>query len=218
GTLLLDEIADLGLELQAKLLRVMQEKTVEPVGSESHKDVDFRLIAATNANLKSRVADGLFREDLYYRLNVIPLAVPSLNERAEDIPVLVAEFLKKYGKGEQIEVSSDLMEALVRHLWPGNIRELDNLVERMVVLRSGNILTGADLPKDFNQTAEPSAERIESAVPGEMTFKEAERKLIVDALTRFDWNKSKSARFLDIPRHVLVYRMKKHEIFSDQPV
>lgn len=218
GTLLLDEIADLGLELQAKLLRVMQEKTVEPVGSESLKDVDFRLIAATNANLKSRVADGLFREDLYYRLNVIPLAVPSLNERAEDIPVLVAEFLKKYGKGEQIEVSSDLMEALVRHLWPGNIRELDNLVERMVVLRSGNILTGADLPKDFNQTAEPSAERIESAAPGEMTFKEAERKLIVDALTRFDWNKSKSARFLDIPRHVLVYRMKKHEIFSDQPV
>lgn len=217
GTLLLDEIADLGLELQAKLLRVMQEKRVEPVGSESHKDVDFRLIAATNANLKSRVADGQFREDLYYRLNVIPLAVPSLNEREEDIPILVAEFLKRYAKGERIEVSSELMETLVRHRWAGNIRELENLIERMVVLRSGNTLTVADLPKEFDPPSEKLAMRIESTQPGELTFKEAEKKLIVDALVRFDWNKSKAARFLDIPRHVLIYRMKKHEIFSNQP-
>lgn len=216
GTLLLDEIADLGLELQAKLLRVMQEKTIEPVGSETQKEVDFRLIAATNADLKSRVANGQFREDLYYRLNVIPLVVPSLNERAEDIPILTAEFLKRYAKQEPVEISSELMEMLLRHHWAGNIRELDNLVERMVVLRSGNVLTPADLPHDFEGTEVPATERISSTAPVELTFNEAEKKLIVDALNKFDWNKSKAARFLDIPRHVLIYRMKKHKIFSAQ--
>lgn len=217
GTLLLDEVGELSLELQAKLLRVMQEKTVDPVGSEFSREVDFRLIAATNMNLKSRVESGKFREDLYYRLNVIPLLVPSLRERREDIPILATEFLHKYCGNEEISISPELMHTLVGHYWPGNIRELDNMIERMVILRSSANLTVNDLPGDFSEDQITPDQPGASSIPGDLTFHEAEKKLIVSALDKHGWNKSKAARFLAIPRHVLIYRMKKYTIHNEQP-
>ncbi len=208
GTLLLDEISELGFELQAKLLRVIQERLVEPVGAEQTIGVDVRLLAATNVNLKERVAAGQFREDLFYRLNVIPVQVPSLRERIEDVPLLIHEFLVRFAPGREIEVADSLMTRLREHSWPGNIRELENLMERMVILRKSDRLTVDDLPLEFaepaaNSTADPQAD---------LGFHEAERRLILNALEKCRWNKSKAAAYLKVPRHILIYRMKKYEI------
>lgn len=208
GTLLLDEIGQLGIELQAKLLRVIQERVIEPVGSEKQVETDVRLLAATNENLKERVAQGTFREDLYYRLNVIPLTVPTLRDRRDDIPLLVREFLARFSPGAPIVIDLSLEQKLVALTWPGNIRELENLVERMVVLRHTDRLTLEDLPTEYLQTA--------AAAPVGMTenigFHEAEYQLVVAALEKNNWNKSKAAAQLRIPRHILIYRMKKYNI------
>jgi two-component system NtrC family response regulator len=212
GSLLLDEIGDLALDLQAKLLRALQEKTIEPVGSERGIEVDVRVIGATNARLSEMVAAGKFREDLYYRLNVIPIQIPSLAERVEDIPILVNEFVARYAPNNEVTVSPRLMEALAQHAWPGNIRELENLVERMIVLRKENELTVLDLPAEFGL-----APIRETSAPGDLasdhiTFHQAEEKLIRDALARTGWNRTRAARYLKIARHVLIYRMKKYNI------
>lgn len=216
GTLFLDEIGDLNIELQAKLLRVIQERIIEPVGSESKSDVDVRLLAATNVNLKKRVLKGDFREDLYYRLNVIPINIPSLNDRKEDIPILVQEFLKRFSGDSDITVSSKLMDTLMSYTWPGNVRELENLIERMVILRKSKKLTERDLPDDFGNIETPSPVEEEDEPENYLSFHEAEKKLIIDALNKFAWNRTKTAKFLQIPRHVLIYRMKKYEIFYNK--
>lgn len=211
GTLLLDEVSELGIELQAKLLRVIQERVIEPVGSERASEIDIRLIAATNMDLKQKVVEGKFREDLFYRLSIIPIRVPSLRERAEDIPVLLKGFLNRFSPGQKIDIDNRLLEKLQNYQWPGNIRELENLVERMVILKKSNLLTTGDLPSDFgSMDIAPSMDipKIES-----LTFHEAEKKLIIDALDRFGWNRSKAAEHLKIPRHILIYRMKKYGIF-----
>ncbi len=209
GTLLLDEISELPIDLQAKLLRVIQEKVVEPLGAERKAEVDVRLLAATNINLKERVRKGEFREDLFYRLNVIPLHIPSLRERVEDIPILVNAFLRKYDRSQEIKLDAKLMETLEQYRWPGNIRELENLIERMVILRRSNKLTVDDLPDDFG-----TAERVGSPRRDRenLTFHEAEKQLVLDALEKHDWNRSQAAKYLKIPRHVLIYRMKKYGI------
>ncbi len=219
GTLLLDETGELGIDLQAKLLRVIQERTVEPVGAERKHDIDIRLIAATNSDLRKQVALGNFREDLFYRLNVIPIHVPPLAQRREDIPILVRKFLERFSEGAEIILADELMQVLVDHPWPGNIRELENLIERMVILRRSDRLTTADLPADFasvvsEETAVPSSPQPTS---NHLTFHEAEKKLILDALTKSGWNRSKAAKDLNIPRHVLIYRMKKYGLFYDSP-
>jgi two-component system NtrC family response regulator len=207
GTLLLDEIGQLGIELQAKLLRVIQERTIEPVGGEKSIEIDVRLLAATNDNLKERVQQGKFREDLFYRLNVIPLVVPTLRERREDIPLLLREFLDRFSPAERVEPDLTLVEKLKSHAWPGNIRELENLVERMVVLRRSNQLTTEDLPAEYLSSA------IIAAQPAcEIGFHEAERQLVISALERNGWNKSKAAAQLKVQRHILIYRMKKYDI------
>lgn len=216
GTLLLDEISELPFELQAKLLRVIQERVIEPVGSEQRVTIDVRLLAASNVDLSERVAAGTFREDLFYRLNVIPLRVPALRERSEDISLLLKEFLHRFAPLEMLTVSDDLMQALQRYHWPGNIRELENLVERMVILRSQNNLTVGDLPSDFGRTVA----RTDTAHSGDQdnpTFHEAEKRLIVNALDKFGWNKSRAADYLQIPRHVLIYRMKKYQLTDPRP-
>ncbi len=213
GTLFLDEISELNIELQAKLLRVLQERVVEPVGSEKKIDIDVRVIAATNVNLKERVAQGKFREDLFYRLNVIPLHLPSLRERKEDIPVLVDAFLAKFAKARKVTVDEKLLARLEEYPWHGNIRELENLIERMVILRKTDVLTEDDLPPDFLSQATSPTEETLSSVDGHLTFQEAEKKLIVDALNRTGWNRSQAAKVLNVPRHVLVYRMKKYGLF-----
>ena len=210
GTLFLDEISELNVELQAKLLRAIQERVIEPVGSEEKIEIDIRLLAATNVDLSGRVKDGSFREDLFYRLNVIPLEVPPLRKRIDDIPILVKEFAGRFGGHDNITFDKDLVQSLQTYHWPGNIRELENLVERMVVLRKSDTLTAEDLPQEFvNGTI--------SAAPvdgnSHQTLREAEKQMILNALRECDGNKSKTAAYLDIPRHVLVYRMKKYGIF-----
>ncbi len=219
GTLLLDEIGELGIDLQAKLLRVIQERTVEPIGAERKHDIDIRLIAATNSDLRKQVALGNFREDLFYRLNVIPIHVPPLAQRREDIPILVRKFLERFSEGAEIILADGLMQVLVDHPWPGNIRELENLIERMVILRRSDRLTTADLPADFASVVseETAASSSPQSTSDHLTFHEAEKKLILDALTKSGWNRSKAAKDLNIPRHVLVYRMKKYGLFYDSP-
>ncbi|HWR83247.1 MAG TPA: sigma 54-interacting transcriptional regulator, partial [Candidatus Deferrimicrobium sp.] len=212
GTLFLDEVSELSSELQAKLLRVIQERVIEPVGGERRIEIDVRIIAATNVTLKERVAAGKFRDDLFYRLNVIPLRLPSLRERPEDISILVDHFLKKFGRTEAIDVHPDLLLRLKDYSWPGNIRELENLVERMVILRNGNLLTVSDLPADFG--ASVSVEATDQGT-ARVTFHEAERKLIFEALAKSGWNRSKAAKYLSIPRHVLIYRMKKYGLTEE---
>jgi DNA-binding NtrC family response regulator len=212
GTILLDEISELSIELQAKMLRALQERVVDPVGAEHRIEIDVRVIVATNVNLKERVAAGNFREDLFYRLNVIPLNVPPLRERQDDIPILVRQFLQRFSGGLPITSDPSLIDALKHHAWPGNIRELENLIERMVILRKSDSLTPDELPADFG--VETPAHH--PATSGErLTFHDAERKLIVDALDRFAWNKTRAAEYLNIPRHVLLYRMKKYSLQPD---
>lgn len=210
GTLLLDEVSELAIDLQAKLLRVLQENIVEPVGSEAQRPIDVRLIAASNVDLRDRVRSGRFREDLFYRLNVVPLRVPSLRERKEDIPLLSREFTRKYGDVKEIRLDPKLMDALVEHTWPGNVRELENLIARMVILRRGDKLTVKDLPGDFGKFDLRDGHGDDGK--GQVTLEEAERTLIIEALEKSGWNKSKAAKRLDIARHVLIYRLKKFGI------
>ncbi|MCK4373070.1 MAG: sigma-54-dependent Fis family transcriptional regulator, partial [candidate division Zixibacteria bacterium] len=219
GTLLLDEIGELGIDLQAKLLRVIQERTVEAVGAERKHDIDIRLVAATNSDLRKQVALGKFREDLFYRLNVIPIHVPPLAQRRDDIPILTRKFLERFSEGAEIILADELMQVLVDHPWPGNIRELENLIERMVILRRSDRLTTADLPADFTSVVSEETAASSSPQPtsDHLTFHEAEKKLILDALTKSGWNRSKAAKDLNIPRHVLIYRMKKYGLFYDSP-
>ena len=206
GTIFLDEISELAIDLQAKLLRVLQERVIEPVGSEKQIEVDVRVVAATNTHLESRVAANQFREDLFYRLNVIPLRIASLAERTDDVPILAREFVRRFAGEVKVDVAPDLMQKLLEYGWPGNIRELENLMERMVVLRSCNTIRAEDLPDDFGRST--TAHLAGSG----LTYPQAEEKLIREALEQAGWNRSRAARRLDIPRHVLIYRMKKYAI------
>lgn len=211
GTLLLDEVSELAVDLQAKLLRVLQESVIEPVGAETRKPINVRLIAASNVDLRERVRSGKFRDDLFYRLNVVPLHVPSLRERREDIPLLAREFVRKYSEQNEISIDPALVEALMEHTWPGNVRELENLIARMVILRQSDTLTVDDLPDDFGKF-DPREDVSGDGARSRVTLEEAEKDLIVEALEKTGWNKSKAAKRLDIPRHVLIYRLKKFGI------
>lgn len=209
GTLFLDEISEMSADLQAKLLRALQEREIEPVGSEARQTVDVRVLAATNVDLRERVAQGKFREDLFYRLNVIPLVVPPLRDRATDIPLLAQEFLNRRHPDMAVRFSPALLEHLTALPWPGNVRELENLVERMGVLRNGDLIDLRDLPIEYREP--PIAARMthSGALP---TLHDAERELIVEALRAGRGNKSKAAQLLNVPRHILLYRMKKYGI------
>jgi two-component system nitrogen regulation response regulator NtrX len=148
GTILLDEIGDMSLRTQAKVLRILQEQTFEPVGGSSSRQVDVRVIAATNKDIPQAIARGEFRDDLYFRLNVIPLKVPPLRKRREDIAALARHFLERFGSeyGRRREVSRPALEALEKYDWPGNVRELRNTLERMVIMTSGPVIQAEDLP------------------------------------------------------------------------
>ncbi len=211
GTLLLDEISELATDLQAKLLRVIQENVVEPVGGESLQEIDVRLIAASNVDLQDRIHLRQFREDLYYRLNVVPLHVPNLQERKDDVPLLARVFIQKHADKNEITLDPKLLEVLMEHTWPGNVRELENLMFRMVILRKKDKLTVKDLPEDFGKF-DPREKLNGVSIKSSITFEEAEKKLICEALEKTGWNKSKAAKRLDIPRHVLIYRLKKYGI------
>jgi formate hydrogenlyase transcriptional activator len=203
GTIFLDEIGDIPLELQAKLLRVLQEQEFERLGSTHTHRVNVRVVAATNQDLAALVAEKQFRMDLYYRLNVFPVAVPPLRHRLEDIPMLVAHFARTYAErmAKQIEtIPSDSMEALVRYPWPGNIRELQNVIERAVILTGGDVLRLPALPSI-------------SAVPNQpVTLEEAERDHILNALRTSNWvvgGARGAAARLGVKRTTLISKMRK---------
>jgi DNA-binding NtrC family response regulator len=207
GTLFLDEIGELALDMQAKLLRVIQEREVEPVGSDRRAKVDVRIIAATNRDLQEAIRQGEFREDLYYRIGVIPLHIPPLRERPEDIPLLARHFLKKFDAPPEVDFSEEAMEKVQRYSWPGNIRELQNLVERCVILRRDAIIEEDDL--HFSRPPGGEACLLPEIPPEGISLEEVEKGLIQKALAMSGGNRSEAARMLKIPRHVLIYRLEK---------
>jgi len=210
GTLFLDEIGELKTDMQAKLLRAIQEREVEPVGSDRTEKVDVRIIAATNKDLHEEVTKGRFREDLYYRLSVIPLHIPPLRERREDITALGNHFLKKLGAPRGVKFSDQAMSIMKKYDWPGNIRELQNTVERSLILRKGSIIEPADI--NLPTAKAPDILEIPDIPPDGVSLEDIEKGLILKALEKSSGNRSQAARLLKIPRHVLIYRLEKFNI------
>jgi two-component system response regulator HydG len=204
GTILLDEIGELETAVQAKLLRVLQEKELERLGSNTEVKVDFRLVASTNRDLQKEVHEGRFREDLFYRINVVQLTLPPLRERRDDIPLLAGEFVKEFCAREEktLTVSPEVMEVLREHDWPGNVRQLRNVIERAVVLARSESLGLEDLPAEFNHPTGglrfPESRR---------TLKDVELRAIKDALEKCSGNKSKASKMLGISRKALYKRL-----------
>jgi DNA-binding NtrC family response regulator len=218
GTLFLDEIGEMPLELQVKLLRLIQEREIEKIGAAAPVKVNVRIIAATHRNLQAMIEDGTFREDLYYRLAVIPLTLPPLRERTGDIAELVTLFFQKYKERLNrpgLRLSPSLLPHFNGYRWPGNVRELENVVERLVVLAPGDDITVADLP-DFLRREKPPLEAIQLELPPEgISLEAVERELVLRALEKFGWNQTKAAEYLDISRKVLIYRMEKFGLRED---
>src|SRR5207237_3822564 len=214
GTLFLDEIGDLRLDLQAKLLRAIQEGEIERVGGSKPIKTEFRLIAATNADLDRAVKEGTFREDLYYRINVIPIKLPPLRDRIEDIPQLVEFFLRRYNNRfrKRIQgVTDATMAMLKRYWWPGNIRELENLIERLVAVTDKDYIAEEDLPLEFH-FAQLEPERNGSQNLFEEATYTFERNFILRALEKCGWNVTATAEYLGIPLSTLNYKMDKLEV------
>jgi len=210
GTLFLDEIGEMAIDIQVKLLRAIQEKEIQPVGTERAKSVDIRIIAATNLDLQQKIAQGKFREDLYYRLSVIPLFIPPLRERTEDIPALVKHFLNKFDAPRDVFFSNQALDLLKTYQWPGNIREMQNIVERCIILRKKSEIKPEDLQLLVQNR---SAASIVPVIPDEgIALEDIEKSYILKALEKTDQNRSKAARLLKIPRHVLLYRLEKYGI------
>ena len=214
GTLFLDEIAELPVELQTRLLRVLQEKLLEPVGSERSVPLNVRVLAASNHDLEARVQAGQFRQDLFYRLHVVPLFIPPLRERQEDILPLARHFLAKHSGGREWQIPLLAAEKLVHMPWPGNVRELENLCQRAALLAEEPVLsdeflaTAPVLPQAHPRLALGNIE----LPTGGVSLVDLERAILVRALEMNDYNQSSTARFLRIPRHILLYRMEKYEI------
>ncbi len=207
GTLFLDEIGAMPVHLQAKLLRALQEREIERVGDEHTIEVDVRVIAATNRSLSALVAGGEFREDLFYRVNVVPVQVPPLRERRGDIPLLLKHFVDRFAGGASITVTRDAVEVLERYHWPGNVRELENFCERAVLMRARDSIDAQAVTAQLSTLAHES--------PGGPTLRDIERAAVVDALRASGWNRSRAARRLGVPRHILLYRIKKFGIVED---
>jgi DNA-binding NtrC family response regulator len=215
GTLFLDEIGDLPMDLQAKLLRAIQEGEIERVGGQKPIKTDFRLIAATNIDLEKAVKEGRFREDLYYRVNVIPIRLPPLRERPDDLPELANFFLRRYSARfhKRVEgIADSTMRILANYWWPGNIRELENLIERLVAVGDKEWITDEDLPYEFHFAQLDQAE----GAGGESLFQEAtntfERNFILRALEKSGWNVTATARHLGIPLSTLKFKMDRLDI------
>ena len=206
GTIFLDEIGELSLSLQAKLLRFLQDREFERLGSVKTRRVEVRVVAATNRDLSRAVAEGTFREDLFYRLNVFPVQVPPLRERKEDISYLVNHFLERTCReyGRKLRIAPDALELLTDYDWPGNVREMENLIERLVIMVDGPVIRGGDLPTCFH-AVEPAPDELESL----SRLEEMERREVVAALERNAWIQSHAARELGLTMRQIGYRIKK---------
>ena len=218
GTVFLDEIGEMPAGLQAKLLRFIEERTFKRVGGTRDIEVNVRIIAATNRNLADAVQEGQFREDLYYRLNVIPIHIPALRERRDDIPLLVQHFIDAFNEELRTHckgMRKDALENVVAHAWPGNVRELRNVIERILILEDKNWITLADLPEDVRgeiATTSVSTSTDPTLPVGQMTLDEIECSAIRQALRRCDGNQVQAARLLGLSRDTLRYRIKKFSI------
>jgi two-component system nitrogen regulation response regulator NtrX len=214
GTLFLDEVGDMSLSAQSKLLRVLQEGVVTRIGGSKSIQVDVRVLAATNKDLESEIGEGRFREDLLYRLNVVPIEVPSLRDRLEDVPALVGHFAAQLAASAGVPgrtFSDDAIRRLQSRPWPGNIRELRNAVERALILASGKVVTAGDIDRLLPRDA------VAGAPPGQgqghtfETFKqEAEKNFLVQQLREHDWNVSETARALKMPRSNLYKKIERY--------
>jgi DNA-binding NtrC family response regulator len=216
GTIFLDEIGDMSPKLQVKVLRALQERVIQPVGSSRNREVDIRVIAATNQDLEEAVTQSRFRQDLFYRLNVIPIHLPALRERKDDLPILIKHFLQKHrqeGRGPIATFSAEALERLRAHDWPGNVRELENLVQRLVVLKGGGEIEARDLPSNFSGRApEPAPEEAafpEDGVDLRAMVERFEASLIRKALDRSAGNKNRAAQLLRLNRTTLIEKLKK---------
>jgi two-component system response regulator HydG len=210
GTVFLDEIGEIPPSAQIKLLRVLQTKKFERLGGEKTIHVDVRIIAATNKDLIEEVKQGRFREDLFYRLNVIPIHMPPLRERRNDIPILAKHFLHHF-TGEQkkrvAEFSPDAMRSLLNHGWPGNVRELQNMIEHATVLAKSALIEAVDLPSTLYQSD------LSSKTSGSLvTLVDSEKDLLLKTLEQCRWNKKEAAKRLGISRNTLYMKMKKHQV------
>jgi DNA-binding NtrC family response regulator len=220
GTLFLDEIGELRPEMQVKLLRVLQEKKFTPVGGSREVKTNARIIAATNRNLEKMMSDSLFREDLFYRLNVMPIFMPPLRDRLDDIPALVAHFVKKFAKQHARNITGidpAALELLKRHRWPGNIRELENVVERAFIVENSNLITAASLPEALRETTKQMNERVAVvSYSGPLDFdafkEEMEKEFIVSALKANHGKINQTVALANIPKNTLLRKIRKYSI------
>lgn len=218
GTIFLDEIGDMPLHLQVKILRVIQDRSFERIGGTKSIQVDVRIIAATNKNLENEVKEGRFREDLFWRLNVVPVVIPPLRERKEDIPLLCDYFIDKFSKkfGYSLKINSQVMDIFLNYHWPGNVRELENLIERLYVLNDGGTVSVEDIPERirFGENLLPKAvsddlNPFSSGIDLNEVLRDYEKKLILHALNLNGWVKSRAAKYLNINRTTLIEKMKR---------
>ncbi len=220
GTIFLDEIGDMSPDLQVKILRVLEENEFEKVGGNRTISINIRVIAATHRDLEERVEQGLFREDLFYRLFVIPLHLPPLRERKSDISLLAKHFHEQFNQKNNLDIkgfTEDTLDLLYAYAWPGNIRELKNLVERLVVLKQVGWLQPADLPTKIRGTRKvgvppPARDITEDGIPLAAVVTEFERTLILQSLEKAKWVKNKAAKLLHLNRTTLVEKIKRYEI------
>jgi two-component system NtrC family response regulator len=215
GTILLDEIGEMPLELQVRVLRLIQEREIEKIGATSPIKLDVRIIAATHRDLAAMVKAGSFREDLYYRLMVVPIELPPLRDRTEDIPELVEHFFarcKTKHAREELTLPHNVLQRLCSYHWPGNVRQLENSIERIVLLARGSEIALPDLP-DFLQHAEAAAEVLPTVLPeAGMNLSAMEKEVILRTLRKFGGNQSRAASFLQLSRRTLAYRLEKYGI------
>ncbi|MFZ0992607.1 MAG: sigma-54 dependent transcriptional regulator, partial [Candidatus Sulfotelmatobacter sp.] len=217
GTLFLDEIGDVPPAIQVKLLRVLQEREFERLGGTRTVKVDVRLIAATNRDLREALEQGTFREDLYYRLNVVPIDIAPLRQRKEDIPDLVNLFISRFAgdSGKQVKsISPEAMQILVNYHWPGNVRELQNIIERACALAKGAVIEPEDIHLDVRPAK--AANGASGFLPEGMTLEHWEDEMIREALRRANGNKSQAARLLGLSRNALRYRLSKIGIADEE--
>jgi len=219
GTIFLDEIGEMSPSLQVKLLRVLQEQKFERVGGTKTIHVDLRIVAATNKNLTAAINKEKFREDLYYRLNVIPIKVPGLKQRKSDIPLLIDHFLKKFQKGKKKKItkfSPEVMDAMYAYDWPGNVRELENVVKRFTILCENSVVIFDDLPDSIRESSQSIQPVKEVILEKDLNLNEAvqsyEKRIILEALEQSSWVKSKAAKLLNINRTTLVAKIKKQNL------
>jgi len=217
GTLFLDEIGDMPLALQAKLLRALQESEIERVGENKPRRVNVRVVAATNQPLEKKIAEGSFRQDLYYRLAVVPVRLPPLRVRLEDLPLLLKHLLAQHGE-PGAEVAPEALTILKSHLWPGNIRELENIIQRACALRPGLTRLEKDDVGDLSLPAQPAtgAAALASGTvplpPGGLQFDDLERNLLLSAWEQSGHNQTAGAKLLGLPRQAFIYRLQKYGI------